>query len=437
MRVGKTPAAIGAADRTGCASVLVICPAVARLDWIRKHDQFSTRSRSSFAILSADTASQALSPEFVTCSYDLLANPSVLLALSLRRWDLLILDECHYTKGLGAGRTNTILGRGGLIHSCERAWFLSGTPAPNHPAELWPMLYVCGITRLSYEAFVARYCVTNDHPKYGLRIVDGKNITELRTLIAPFTMRRKLDDVKKDLPPIIFEDYTVQAIRPPQHVFEYYFQDYLPYMHRFAPDIEEQERVLQTVFCETGTVDNMVKILGAMDTKKVRSLRRWTGLQKVAGVVDLVKQELVAGAYEKIVIFGVHRDVVNTVRDGLVKEGAVQLYGGTPPKKRDEVIRRFQRDPKCKVFVGNIQAAGTNIDLSVAHDVLMVEADWVPGNNAQAVMRCRHLEQKFPVNVRFVGMADSIDERIQRVLRRKTKTLTELFDAPGVAEIST
>lgn len=409
----------------------MLCPAVARIDWIRKHDQFSTRSRTSLAILSSHGIGTKPLPELVTCSYDLLANKAVLSPMLSQKWDVLICDESQYLKGLGAGRTNAVLGRGGLIHRSARAWFLSGTPAPNHPAELWPILYVCGITKLNYEQFVARFCTTNDHPKYGLRVTGGKNIPELRKLIAPFIMRRKLDEVKKDLPPITFEDYAVPAARPPEEVFEYYFQNYLTYMDRFKPDMEEQERILQTVFCDAGSVDASVKILGAMDTEKVKSFRRWTGLQKVASVVELVDRELRDGAYEKVVIFAVHRDVVNTVRDGLGKRhGAVCLYGGTPAKKRDEVIRRFQRDPKCKVFVGNIQAAGTNIDLSVAHDIIMAEASWVPGDNAQAVMRCRHLEQKYPVNVRFIGMADSIDERIQRVLRRKTKTLTELFDNP-------
>ena len=59
----------------------------------------------------------------------------------------------------------------------------------------------------------------------------------------------------------------------------------------------------------------------------------------------------------------------------------------------------------------------------------LLEQDWVPGNNAQAVMRLHRIGQTKPVMCRVVGVADSLDERIAQVLKRKTRDLTEIFDA--------
>ena len=54
--------------------------------------------------------------------------------------------------------------------------------------------------------------------------------------------------------------------------------------------------------------------------------------------------------------------------------------------------------------------------------------DWVPGNNAQAIMRCHRIGQTRPVLARFVALAGGADERISNVLKRKTRELSALFD---------
>jgi SNF2 family DNA or RNA helicase len=66
--------------------------------------------------------------------------------------------------------------------------------------------------------------------------------------------------------------------------------------------------------------------------------------------------------------------------------------------------------------------------LTAAHQVVFIEQDWVPGNNAQAVMRCHRIGQSKPVHVRFFAIAGSLDEKVSRVLRRKAQELTEIFD---------
>ena len=64
----------------------------------------------------------------------------------------------------------------------------------------------------------------------------------------------------------------------------------------------------------------------------------WNGMQKVAYVAELIAEELRNNAYEKIVIFAIHRDVVEGLRQRLKEFGAVTLYGGTPDKQRQKNI---------------------------------------------------------------------------------------------------
>ncbi len=68
--------------------------------------------------------------------------------------------------------------------------------------------------------------------------------------------------------------------------------------------------------------------------------------------------------------------------------------------------------------------------MSAATEVLFIEREWSPNDNLQAAKRCDLYDQKRAINVRFVHIANSIDEKVGKILRRKTRDITLLFDAP-------
>jgi SWI/SNF-related matrix-associated actin-dependent regulator 1 of chromatin subfamily A len=424
MGLGKSAQAITACDRIGAERVLVLCPASARPNWVREFSKFSKISRT-FKILQTkkDTFT---SEESIVCSYDLAAQSCI---SSEQSFDCLILDESHFLKSLDAKRTKAVFGRQGLVRKAARVWALSGTPAPNNISELWPLLYTFGATTLTFDAFIERYCTYYISP-HGRQItgVKKENLEELRTILKSISLRRKKEDVMKDLPPIFFTDITVDA-SPVDLEIESSFIDWVYPKDRTAEleaKLNSERAVLEAVTEKTRFTRDGMKALEAL-AGSVSTLRRYTGLQKVQAVADLVSEELESGAYEKIVIFAIHQGVIEGLRRKLTKYGAVTLYGGTPPGKRQINIDRFQNTKRTRVFIGNIMAAGTAITLTSAHQVLFIEQDWVPGNNAQAAMRCHRIGQTKPVTVRFVGLANSIDEKIVYALRRKTKDLTTVF----------
>jgi len=92
----------------------------------------------------------------------------------------------------------------------------------------------------------------------------------------------------------------------------------------------------------------------------------------------------------------------------------------TSAAKRQQAIDAFQSDEKCRVFVGNIQAAGTNITLTAADQVVFIEEDYVPGNNSQAYSRANRIGQKNALNVRYARLENGIDQKINEILLRKS-----------------
>lgn len=352
-------------------------------------------------------------------------------------FDSIVVDEAHYLKEPKAKRSIAVLGPKGIVRGekISRVWLLSGTPAPNHAGELWLMLYTFGMTKLKYREFLNTFCLTRP-TSYGIKVsgTNRQKIPELQELLKPIMIRRLKKDVMKELPPIIYDHIFVEPGPVKTELLPSFVQYHFPVDRReeLFEEIDRQEKLLGDVIHNMkhpkGGADTAAIIQGMFDS--VSTLRRYNGLQKVAPAVELVKKwfKFNPSQFEKIVIFCIHADVIEQLRIGLKELNPVVLYGKTPPHKRQKRIDKFQNNPKCKVFIGNIRAAGVAITLTSSHNVLFVEQDWVPGNNAQAVMRCHRIGQQNTVFVKFLALDDSLDAHVMKILKAKTRDLTAIFD---------
>lgn len=432
MGLGKTVTAIRGLDRILAKRVLVVCPSVARINWLREFEMWSEREHKITVMTTLSEKPPA--DGVVICSFDYATANAALLyksPLSSQPWDVLIVDEAHFLKSHEAKRAKAIMGVGGVIRASKRCWLLSGTPAPNNPGELWIMLYTFGVTKLSYDGFINTYCVVRP-TSFGLKIVKAKpeKIPELRQLLQTIMLRRMKKDVMKELPPISYGHVSVEPGFVDVEILPSFTQYFLPVDRRdeLKNEIARQAELLRAVYDNMNPeVNDKLATMGAIQDS-VSTLRRYVGLQKCQAAIDLIAGELTANAYKKIVIFAIHRDVIETMRLGLRKFGAVVLYGQTDPAKRQRNIDKFQNNPKCRVFIGNIHAAGTAITLTASSNVTFVEQDWVPGNNAQAIMRCHRIGQTEHVKVRFIVLDGTLDAKIGFILKRKTQDLTQIFD---------
>ena len=198
--------------------------------------------------------------------------------------------------------------------------------------------------------------------------------------------------------------------------------------HELNKKLQDEGNLLANAISSTGLGADGLRVLRGL-SKSVSTFRRYTALQKVQSVADIIESELEANAYEKIIIFGIHQAVIEGMRVRLSKFGAVTLYGKTPPEKRDENVERFQNNPKTRVFIGSISASGSSVKLTSAHHIAFVECEWTPESMAKAAMRCHCEGQAHPVVARFFSLSDSIDEKITNKMKLKTKELTEIINA--------
>ena len=410
MGVGKTAQAIHACDLAGAKRILVICPAAVREVWRGEFRKFARIPRR----ITKGATLQDLNlwlrgkTDVLLVSYDMATRWAKHLDGALA--EVCIFDEAHFLKSPTAARTRAMLGRGcdgrdGVARWSGRVWFLTGTPAPNDPADIWPLLRFTGATPLGLATWVNRYMRIKPSA-YSTRTTPRKEtVAELKQSIDSVSIRRTKTDVNLQIPPIWLTTQTIDG------------------------DTAEIRALLsQHPGLEASIMEAVEKGgLSFLDAQHIATLRRLTGEAKAPALVELISEELENGI-EKIVLFGLHKSSIGIVQRGLGRFGCVRIDGSVGEQDRVQAIQDFQNG-SARVFIGNIRAAGTGITLTAASEIVVFEPDWSPANNAQALMRVHRLGQTQTVRARFVALANSIDVNVIDTLAHKTAALAAIgFD---------
>jgi SWI/SNF-related matrix-associated actin-dependent regulator 1 of chromatin subfamily A len=400
--LGKTAQAIGVinGDLT-LRKVLIVCPASMRIPWARELEKWLTRGPLSIGVIGVngeDPERLFHATDILIVNYDRLHRFSE--QVTAITYDLCILDECHYAKSLEAKRTRAI-----LRIRARRRLALSGTPLLNRPVELYPVLNWLDPGQWPARdlfRFGRRYCGAR-HNGFGWDLSGASNLDELSLLLRSSVMiRRTKAEVLPELPPKI---RTVIELIP---------------MPGMAETVRRERMVYELPHLE---VDH-----AAIDWHNLSVVRHETALAKLPLVIDYVR-EMLEGGIEKVTIFAHHRDVIGHVHEGLVQYRPAILTGGMGPKERQASIDAFHGDPRVRIFIGNIQAAGTGITLAPASShCVFAEMSWVPAEMTQAEDRLHRIGAHDCVSVHHLVLGGSLDAMMVRVLLRKQKILEAVLD---------
>lgn len=213
MGIGKSRTFLEAAELRKAQRVLIICPASAVLVWKREIHLWTS---STFVIVRDPRDLQKPGTYYIV-THGLMsqrASPVVEALVKGKAFAMTAIDEAH---AFNAADTNRVK----ALRQAARAFKLgditplSGTPMRNHAGDLYTLLELCWpkgfrMTRHDYEE---TFCKVT-HKTFGgsrmIRVIEGsKNLDKLRTLIAPFMLRVRKQDVFKDLPAILWDTVPV------------------------------------------------------------------------------------------------------------------------------------------------------------------------------------------------------------------------------------
>ncbi len=385
MGLGKTIQAIAAMVsllNAGESHFVVVCPASVLENWCRE-----IAKHSSLHVISVHGPDSEKSFEW----WRLAGGVAVTTYETTKKlnlsgdftFGLAVVDEAHYIKNPQAARTQNTLR---LMSGARRVVLMTGTALENRVEE---MLTLVGYLRPQ----IAKSAGLLAHKTRAGRFRDE---------LAPVYYRRKREDVLSELPELI----------------------------------ESQE------WCTLGPVELEAYVRALKEGTP--AARRMRARRVSWNVGDLKKSsskarrllELIADAQDdgrKVLVFTFFLDTASSVADMLGKKCVGTITGSLSPKKRQEMVEKFDMAPAGSVLVAQIQAGGTGMNIQSASVVVFCEPQYKPSIENQAVSRAYRMGQTRSVLAYRLLCKDSVDERILEILQEKQDAFDAFADKSSAA----
>ena len=399
MGLGKTTSTIIAALETGAKKILIVCPATLKINWKREIENYTDRS-----IFIAESKSFSTEHDFVIINYDIIKNfhstkdkkNSDMLNAN---FDLVIVDEAHYIKNAQAKRTKLI---NDIVKDIDRLWLLTGTPMTSRPIDYYNLLsLVDSPVAKNWMAYVIRYCngfQFNAGPRKVWNVMGATNLEELRDRTSGTILRRLKEDVL-DLPDkIITPVYLRLKSREYEEIMGEYYEWY---------DKNPEESKSLTV-----------------QFSKLTKVRQVIANEKISQTIEIAENILEQD--KKVVIFCNFTDSLNRIIEHFGKS-AVKIDGSMSKENRQHSVDEFQNNPKVKVLVGNIKAAGVGITLTSGEAVIMNDLSFLPSDHAQAEDRCYRYGQKNNVLVYYPIFENTVEGVIYDIINAKKQVIATVM----------
>lgn len=382
---------------------VIVCPASIKGGWERQASEHLNLRVELLSTRRPPKARLFYGPTVFCINYDILKDwlPWLLRAGP----KIIIADECHYVTSIRAQRTRALQE---LVRATGKLLAISGTPLTNRPGELWPVLNMISPKLWpNHLRFLLNYTNRRMTP-WGWDYSRPKNLGKLhRKMVRTCMIRRLKQDVLADLP-----EKTRNVV---------------PIVLSDRKEYDEAERDFRSWLIRS-LGGAAFRSLRAEAVVKVGHLKRLAAKLKLRHMIGWVENFL-EQSDGKIILFAVHRSIIAEVKNTFRRCAVVT--GDVTGGRRDAEFRRFNEDGRCRVFVGNIQAAGVGWSASACSDVAFLELPWTPGAVEQAIDRTHGIGRGRAgthTTAHFLLAANTVEERICRLLDRKQKTLDLALD---------
>lgn len=402
MGLGKTTSSIIAALESGAKKILIVCPASLKINWMREIEMYSNRRT-----LIVEGGKWGSTFDFYIINYDIIKNYHSLkdektgLQESLilkEKFDLAIIDEAHYINNTGAMRTQLM---NDILDTISKVWLLTGTPMTSRPINYYNLLKIVkSPLTLNWQGYVKRYCKGFQFTANGRKIwkTDGAaNLDELRERTKHLLLRRLKTDVL-DLPEKII---TPQFMELDNMLYQHEMEEFIK--------IEKEDRKKESI---------------SITLSRLMSVRKIIAREKIPYTCELIDSFLELD--KKVIVFTNFTDTLEMIKEKYSKQ-CVVIDGRTPKLKRQDAVDRFQNDPKVKIFIGNIIAAGVGLTLTAAEGVIMNDLSFVPSHHSQAEDRANRIGQRNVVNVYYPIFEDTIEMNIYNIIQRKKNNIEQVM----------
>lgn len=324
-------------------------------------------------------------------------------------FDFIVLDEGQYIKN-----SNSKVFKAINKMTAKNRISLSGTPIENSLSDLWSQMQFINPGHLGSLSFFQKEFI---HPIE--KQANEKRKAQLRLLVSPFLLRRKKEEVAKDLP-----DLEVQI----------FYSEMTPEQKKIY---EEEKSKARNVLLDNFSENNFeYQSLVLRTLLKLRQLVNHPKLvfddyEGGSGKFNDISEhfDLVQNSGHKALMFSSFTKYLDLfdLDFGKKKLPFSRLTGQTSQARRQEEVKKFQTMEDVRAFLISTKAGGTGLNLTAADYVFLMDPWWNPAVESQAIARAHRIGQtKKVIAVKFITK-DSIEEKILALQERKSALAEDIL----------
>ena len=324
-------------------------------------------------------------------------------------FECIVLDEAQAIKN-----ARTQASRAVRLLRGRRRLALSGTPIENHLGELWSLFEFLN------PGVLGRAAAFRSIAKQAAE-VDSRSRDLLARAARPFILRRTKAQVARELPARTEQTLYCEMNKEQRRLYDELLAHYRSaLMSRVEEKGIERSRIqvleallrLRQAACHPGLIDRG---------------RREEPSAKLDALFPQIEEILTED--HKALVFSQFTSFLSIVRDRLDAAGTPYAYLDGRTRKRAGVVRRFQEDPDCPLFLISLKAGGLGLNLTAAEYVYLLDPWWNPAVEAQAIDRTHRIGQTRPVFAYRMVVRNTVEERILELQSAKKELADSIIRA--------
>lgn len=407
MGLGKTVQVLAFLSRLHWDKpVLIILPTSLIFNWKKEIEKFLPE----VPILSHQGPTRNKEADF-SLHRGIILTSYALLRIDLERflpieYECLVLDEAQVIKNAATQTAKAIF----QLHARLRL-SLTGTPIENHLLELWSHFRFLVPGLLGDESSFVN--------EVNAGASDFRFITRIKRKVRPFILRRKKEDVAKDLPEKIEQTVWVEMEQGQRNVYETYLSGVksnllkkvqVDGMGKHRIEVLESILRLRQICCHPLLAAAQVSSAENLESAKLTLL-----------LEDL---ETVISEGRKALIYSQFTSMLGLISKAFREKGWKFAYLDGQTTRREEVVNQFQTDAEIPFFLISLKAGGVGLNLTAADYVFLFDPWWNDAAENQAIDRAHRIGRKDTVIAKRFVTVETIEEKMMK-LKAIKKTLAD------------
>lgn len=404
MGLGKSVQVLAFLSRLELRDILVVVPTSLIFSWRREIEHFLPGAK--ITIHHGPERQGDLQGIILTTYATLRLDLEMFAKLDLQ---CLILDEAQAIKNSRTQTCQAVC----RLHSRFRL-SLTGTPLENHLNELWAHFHFLIPDLFGEEKEFVNELQAGE--------ADSRYLSRIQKKIRPFILRRKKEEVAKDLPEKIEQVVWVEMQEGQRRIYDRFLSgirgDLLKKvdaegMGKCRMEVLEALLRLRQICCHPLLVSSQ------LEDEILKSAKMETLLEDIGQVVEEGRKALVYSQFTSM---------LSLIGKELKERGMAYAYLDGSTQNREEVVSKFQEDFSLHLFLISLKAGGVGLNLTSADFVFLYDPWWNEAAENQAIDRAHRIGRKETVIAKRYVMVESVEEKMMKLKEHKRSLVDALLD---------